>query len=229
MIKQVISINLGMVKAFLIKDEKYVLVDTGLPQSFKKFKEFFRENKIDPKDISLIILTHNHIDHSGGIIKMKALTGAKVLIHEIESTYLVKGISTPVQTRSLLAKIIMKIMKEPKIKGFKADLLLEDDFDLRPFGVNGKVIHTPGHTEGSLSILLANGEAIVGDMISGKHKKNYNLAKYPFIWNDISALKNSMKMLLDKGAKVFYNAHGDVCDDRAVKNLLERDKGECNE
>ena len=158
---------------------------------------------------------------------MKALTGAEVLIHKIESTYLIKGISTPVQTRSLLAKIIMKIMKEPKIKGFKADFLLEDEFDLRPFGVNGKVIHTPGHTEGSLSILLANGEAIVGDMISGKHKKNYNLAKYPFIWNDISALKNSMKVLLDKGAKLFYNAHGEVCNDLAIKNLLEKDRGEC--
>ena len=225
--KQVISINLGMVKAFLIKDEKYVLVDTGLPQSFKKFKEFFRENKIDPKDISLIILTHNHIDHSGGIIKMKALTGAEVLIHKIESTYLVKGISTPVQARSILAKIIMKLMKKPIIGGFKADILIENGFDLRPFGVNGKVIHTPGHTEGSLSILLANGEAIVGDMIRGKHKKDYDLAKYPFIWNDMSALKNSMKVLLDKGAKLFYNAHGEVCNDLAIKNLLEKDRGEC--
>ena len=222
MIKQVISINLGMVKAFLIRGKKYILVDTGLPQSYEKIKKFFSENKIEPKDISLIILTHNHIDHSGGIIKMKALTGAKVLIHKKESAYLARGISTPVQARSIIAKIIMKLMKKPIIEGFKADFIIEDDFDLRPFGVNGKVIHTPGHTEGSLSILLGNGEAIVGDLISGKQKKNCNLAKYPFIWNNMSDLKNSMKMLLGKGAKLFYNAHGDVCDDTAIKNLLEK-------
>jgi len=226
MIKQVILINLGMVKAFLIKGEKYILVDTGLPQSYKKIKDFFIKNNIDPKDISLIVLTHNHIDHSGGIIKMKALTGAKVLIHKKESTYLEKGISTPVQARSILAKIIMKLMKEPIIEGFKADLIIENDFDLIPFGVNGKVIHTPGHTKGSLSILLTSGEAIVGDMITGKHKKDCNLAKYPFIWNDMSELKNSMKVLLGKGAKLFYNAHGDVCDDIAIKKLLEKDRGE---
>jgi len=81
---QVITINLGMVKAFLIKGEKYILIDTGLPQSFKKIKKFFIKNEINPKDISLIILTHNHLDHTGGIMQMKSLTGAKVLIHKIE-------------------------------------------------------------------------------------------------------------------------------------------------
>ena len=224
--KQVIPINLGMVKAFLIKGEKVILVDTGLPQSFEKIKKFLSENEINPKDISLIILTHNHLDHTGSVKQMKALTGAKILIHNKEAEGLAKGISSPVQARSLLAKVIMKLMKEPKIESFKADLLLEDYLNLNDFGVNGSVIHTPGHTTGSLSVLLDNGEAIVGDMISGKSGKDDSIAKYPFIWNDINAIKDSLKNLLSKGAKTFYNAHGDNCDDRAIKNLLEQDKGE---
>ncbi len=226
MVTQVITINLGMVKAFLIKGEKYILVDTGLPQSFEKIKKFFIKNKINPKDISLIILTHNHLDHTGGIMKMKTLTGAKVLIHKIEGDYLAKGISTPVQARSFFAKLIMIVMKDPIIKSFKADLLIENNLNLNQFGVNGEVIHTPGHTAGSLSVLLNNGETIVGDMISGYHKRKYAIAKYPFIWNDINELRNSINMLLNKGAKVFYNSHGDVCDDTSIKNLLEKDKGE---
>jgi len=227
--KQVIQINLGMVKAFLIKgDKKYILVDAGLPQSFDKIKKFLIKNQINPKNISLIVLTHNHLDHTGGLMQMKTLTGAKVLIHKTEGDYLARGISTPVQARSLLAKLIMKLMKEPKIKTFEADFLLEDDFSLNQFGVNGNVIHTPGHTVGSLSVLLNNGEAIVGDMLSGKSKRNYTIAKYPFIWNDISTLRDSIKMLLSKGAKVFYNAHGEVCDDMAIKNLLEKVKVRTN-
>ena len=225
MTNHVIPINIGFVKTFLIKGEKYILVDTGLPQSFEKIKKFFAENKINPKDISLIILTHNHFDHSGGLKQMKALTGAKVLIHKTEADYLAKGTSTPVQARSLLAKIMFKLMKEPKVEGFEADFLLVDNLNLGQFGVNGSAIHTPGHTIGSLSVLLDNGEAIVGDMLSGKRKKNNTLAKYPFIWNDINALRGSAKMLMNKGAKVFYNSHGDVCDDRAIKNLLENSKG----
>ncbi|MBU3113559.1 MBL fold metallo-hydrolase [Clostridium lacusfryxellense] len=223
--KQVITINLGMVKAFLIKGEKYILVDTGLPKSFEKIKKFLIKNGINPKDISLIILTHNHIDHTGGIMQMKDLTGAKVLIHRIEGDYLQKGISTPVQVRSVFAKLIIIVMKDPIIESFKADLLIEDNFNLNEFGVNGEVIHTPGHTAGSLSVLLNNGETIVGDMISGKDKKKFTTAKYPFIWNNINDLRNSINMLLSKGAKVFYNSHGDVCDDTSIKNLLEKDKG----
>ena len=38
--------------------------------------------------------------------------------------------------------------------------------------------------------------------------------------------KSSISLLLSKGAKVFYNSHGDVCDDTSIKNLLEKDKGE---
>jgi hydroxyacylglutathione hydrolase len=224
--KQVIPINLGMVKAFLIKGERYILVDTGLPQHFEKINKFFTENQINPKDISLIILTHNHLDHTGGLMQMKALTGAKVLIHKAEGVYLEQGISTPVQARSLLAKLIMKLMKEPKIESFKADVKIEDNFDLTKFGVNGKVVHTPGHTIGSISVLLNNGEAIVGDSLTGKMKKNYTLAKYPFIWNDINALRNSIKMLLNKGAKLFYNSHGDVCDDMAIETMLTKGKEE---
>ena len=224
--KQVMPINLGMVKAFLIKGETYILVDTGLPQHFEKINKFFMENQINPKDISLIILTHNHLDHTGGLMKMKALTGAKVLIHKAEGVYLQQGISTPVQARSLLAKLIMKLMREPKIESFKADLQIEDNFDLNQFGVNGKVIHTPGHTIGSISVLLSNGEAIVGDSLTGKIKKNHTLAKYPFIWHDMNTLKDSIRVLLNKGGKLFYNSHGEVCNDMAIRTMLTKGKEE---
>ena len=79
MINKVNTINLGFVKTFLIKGEKYILVDTGMTNSFEKIKKFLDRNQINPKDISLLILTHNHLDHFGGLNEMKALTGAKVL------------------------------------------------------------------------------------------------------------------------------------------------------
>lgn len=222
--KQVIPINLGMVKAFLIKGEKYILVDTGMLQSTGKIMDFLLQNKINPQEISLIIITHGHSDHFGGAAKMKALTGAKVLIHKAEEEYLENGNSAPAQGRILLARVIMKLMslvKGPKLEGVKADIVTEGNFDLRPYGVNGKVLHTPGHSVGSISVLLENGDAVVGDIINGKSKNGESSAKYPFIWSDINSLKDSLKMLLDNGAKVFYNAHGDACDDSAVKKLLE--------
>jgi len=124
-----------------------------------------------------------------------------------------------VQPRIFLAKIITKLMKRPKLEGVKADLILEKELELSEFGVNCTAVHTPGHTPGSLSVLLENGESVVGDIITGKN----NIAKYPFIWVDINEIRDSLKMLLEKGTKLFYNAHGDVCDDEAVRKLLEEE------
>lgn len=44
------------------------------------------------------------------------------------------------------------------------EILVEEDIDLLEFGVNGKIVHTPGHISGSISLLLDSGEAFVGDL-----------------------------------------------------------------
>jgi len=221
---QVTRVSAGMVGAFLIKGERYILVDTGMRQSFGKIKKFLEENEIKPKDISLIILTHCHSDHAGSVNQMKELTGAKVLIHKTEAHYLERGNFTPVRARIFLARVITKFMVQPKQPGLKPDLILNDCMSLRKYGVKGAVFHTPGHTPGSISVLLDNGEAVVGDIVTGLiNKQQVVSAKYPFIWTDKDELKKSLKMLLDKGAKTFYNAHGAVCDDVSVRTLLEKD------
>jgi glyoxylase-like metal-dependent hydrolase (beta-lactamase superfamily II) len=49
----------------------------------------------------------------------------------------------------------------------RPDILLPDEMPLQAFGVDGKVVYTPGHTAGSISVLLSTGEAIVGDLLMG--------------------------------------------------------------
>ena len=221
----IMTIDLGFVKAFLIKGEKYILIDTGVPKSFEKIKRYMTDNGINPKDISLVIITHNHLDHTGSISKVKELTGAPVLIHKSEDVYLSKGVTTPVQIRSLLPKLLMKIMKKPEIEPFRADIIINgyDIIDLKPYGAVGKIIHTPGHTAGSISVLLDSGHAVVGDLFSAKKTKQGTKANYPFIYSDLDAIKVSMKKLINQGGKQFYNAHGVVCDESSLRKLLEKE------
>lgn len=218
------TIGLGFVKAFLIKGEKYILIDTGVPKSFEKLKRYFLDNGINPKDISLVIISHNHLDHTGSIGKIKELTGAPVLIHKLEDMYLSKGVTTPVEIKSLLPNLLMKIMKKPEIEPFIADIIIKnnDSIDLKPYGVAGKIIHTPGHTGGSISVLLDSGHAVVGDLFSAKKTLRGIKAQYPFIYSDFAAIKASMKKLINQGGKQFYNAHGVVCDKNSLKRLLEK-------
>ncbi len=220
------TIDLGYVKAFLIKGEKYILVDTGIPKSFETIKRYMTEHGINPKDISLVIITHNHLDHTGSIGKVKELTGAPVLIHESEDFYLSQGVSTPIQINNLLPKLLMMFMRNSEISPFKADIVVKDTdiIDLKPYGTSGKIIYTPGHTDGSISVLLDNGHAIVGDLLSAKKAKHGTKASFPFIYNDLDAIKISIKKLIDQGGKQFFNAHGVVCDENALKELMEKGK-----
>ena len=112
----IMTVDLGFVKAFFIKGEKYILIDTGVPKSFETIKRYMTDNGINPKDISLVIITHNHLDHTGSISKVKELTGAPVLIHKSENVFLSKGVTTPTIVRSMLARLIMKVMKQPHIE-----------------------------------------------------------------------------------------------------------------
>jgi glyoxylase-like metal-dependent hydrolase (beta-lactamase superfamily II) len=183
------------------------------------------DNRINPKDISVVIITHNHLEHTGSISKIKELTGAPVLIHKNEDMYLSKGVTTPVEIRSLFPKLLMKFMKNPKIEPFHADIIIKDNdiIDLKPYGAAGKIIYTPGHTDGSISVLLDSGHAVVGDLYRAKKANKETNVKYPFIYRDLDAIRVSIRKLIDHGGKQFYNAHGVVCDENALWRLLEKE------
>ena len=57
--------------------------------------------------------------------------------------------------------------------GAEADLFVSDSFDLEEFGFPGKVIHTPGHTFGSMVVFMSGGELIGGDSIFGLEGKQH--------------------------------------------------------
>jgi glyoxylase-like metal-dependent hydrolase (beta-lactamase superfamily II) len=55
-----------------------------------------------------------------------------------------------------------------KYQGVEPDILMKNEFDLSEYGINGKIVHTPGHTEDSITIILDNGEMLLGDLVRGK-------------------------------------------------------------
>ena len=52
-------------------------------------------------------------------------------------------------------------------QGVEPEIFAEDELELRPYGIAGKVISAPGHTPGSRSIFIDRGEAIIGDLVMG--------------------------------------------------------------
>jgi hydroxyacylglutathione hydrolase len=217
--QELIPIKLGFVKAFLLKGEnKLILVDTGIPGSENKIIKKIKNLGFNPSQISLIILTHVHVDHAGSIKELKKVTGAKVAVHKDEAKCLTAGESAEVIPNSTMGNFMFSIMKNRKriFEGVKPDILIENELSLNSFGIKGKVISTPGHTPGSVSILLDSGKCIIGDILAAFGKLNYS----PFS-TDILKLKESLLKIMNSTAKEIHISHGGVYSIEKIKEKFK--------
>ncbi len=203
-------IRFANVSGFLIyNSDVLVLVDTGHSRTTEKFTEAIGEIRKVPEDVDLIILTHTHFDHSGGAHMIKRLTGAPLAVHASEADFLRRGRTPfPRGTRwkgKLLASVARifarRLAAYPPVE---PDILVEDELDLASYGIPGKVLHTPGHTSGSLSVLLDSGEAIVGDNVLGLSLTDH----YPPFADDRSGVIKSWEIYISSGIKTLLPAHG---------------------
>jgi glyoxylase-like metal-dependent hydrolase (beta-lactamase superfamily II) len=221
------SISLGAVNAYLLKGEKYILIDTGAKGSHTKIVNELDKLGVKPSDINLIIITHGHIDHCGAVNQLAKVTGAKVLIHELEQHKMLDGHNGKLVPTGLFTKIVMNLLCWLHLdKGEKRtvyngkDIIIDKDIDLREYGFDGKVVMTPGHTEGSISIITGENEAIIGDMLmpnlfTGRPGK-------PFFAYDLVTVKKSIQKMIDMGATTFYLSHGKMYSLDDIKIALLR-------
>jgi len=218
----VIPIKHGIVKSFIVKGEKAVIVDTGYPGKGQKILRYLHKNLIKPEDVSLIILTHAHIDHYGSAEELKAKTGAPVAIHKLDAEYLEKGINYIGMPTGLCGRLLKSFFiraEESPSKSLKVDIVFDNEVDLREFGIDGRAIHTPGHTEGSISLILSGGEAIVGDLMMGGILFN-KVPRYPLFVSDISKLRESIKRVIQLSPKVIYTSHGGPFSHAVAQKML---------
>lgn len=206
--KEVIPIPLGGTNAFIIKGSKNVLVDTGNPGSEDLILEKMTEIGINPKDISLIIITHGHSDHFGSVWELKEKTGAKVAIHKLDADSIRKGVNPPLKSRNLWGTITSIFIKDPEgFHNFEPDILIDGDMDLNNYGVNGKIIPSPGHTAGSISVILESGQLMAGDLLSGSlfQSGKPQLSSY---YDDMDQLVSSVKAVTDLSPTIVFTGHG---------------------
>ena len=161
-----IKFKAGVTDCFIIGDRKKILIDTGIRMKKEDYENLFEKENIDPKDIVLVVITHGHIDHFAHLREIKTMTGAGILCHKKAVHPLKTGISAPVIPANIIGKILKAVLNN-NTSGYlpvDPDITIEDDFDLKDFGVDGKIVPTPGHTDCSLSVIIDSGFAITGDM-----------------------------------------------------------------
>ncbi len=216
---EVIPIPLGITKAFLVKDEGAILVDTGSPNDENRIVAALHSSKVAPEALKLILLTHGHYDHCGSTRKLRDFTSAPVAIHERDVALLKRGrveSLTPIAFGARLVKLISFRRFLPD----DPDVVITQEMDLRAYGVNGKILFTPGHTAGSISVLLAGGEAIVGDLMVGGYLGGFLFPGHPgyhYFADDVAAVQQSIRKLMALNPKIVYVAHGGPLQPAAIR------------
>lgn len=123
------------------------VIDPGQPDAW--IKRVLREENLTPR---LVILTHGHLDHIGGVEWVKGFTGAPVLIHPADAAML----PDPALNGSLFFG--ERVVAPP------ADRLLNEGETVAVGNLRLQVLHTPGHTPGGICLYTA-GHVIAGDTL----------------------------------------------------------------
>ncbi len=134
----------------LLTDDRILLVDTSLEDDAKSILDYLGKAGLNPSDISTIFITHTHPDHVGGLARLVEKTDAKVVSHEVEAKYV---------SREVTYDGPPGVQKHP---GTAVDIRLQDG----QVHEGLRVVYTPGHTKGSMSLLDEDHSLLVaGDAI----------------------------------------------------------------
>lgn len=182
--------------AYLIDSRRKTLVDAGMDGQ--------RVLKKLPDGLDLIVLTHCHFDHIGAVPEIVKATGAKVAIHEKD----VPLISNPRATAALMFNV-----KQPAIK---IDIVLKDGDTIDLEDKSLTVIHTPGHTPGSICLydpvskVLFTGDTVFEGGSFGRTD----------IGGDEEQMIASLERLTKVDAAALYPGHGGAVTNKVKESLL---------
>ncbi len=189
---------------YLLEDEDPVLVDTGTGSYADTALE--EVSNIVPLDrIGRIVLTHSHYDHIGGAKAFQEATGAKLYMHEAEARPLMGG-DISLVVSDAVGRRLKGLEVEPLRTGQK----------LKLGRTTLEVLHTPGHSPGSIALYdRESASAVVGDTVFC----DGGVGRWDFPGGDLAELRSSINRLRELGLKNMYPGHGSYAEGDAKAHL----------
>lgn len=199
------QVNEGRSNSYLVlEDNVSILIDTGLENSktglIKKLDYLLGE-----RSLSYLVLTHTHFDHVGNAALLKEIYKAKVIVQESESENLERGKTLIPQGTNPLTRLLVKIGR--KIKQFNEYSQVEPDYlvgEKHVLTPKCYLIPTPGHSKGSMSLIVDDEVALVGDAMVGI----FWWSIFPAFADDEPSMITSWNKLLKTGCDIFLPGHG---------------------
>ena len=202
------SINLWISNAYLVEAPRgMVLIDAGLAGQSRPVFRLLERLKRD--DLRWIFLSHAHGDHTGSAAQIRDRSGAAIALHGFDADDARRGASvlgSIGRTLRLDWPLVPLLERAIRTDPIPVDRELADLDRLEGLGVSARVLHTPGHTQGSATLIVDERHAFVGDLISGSGKPHLQRT-YAQDWD---ALAPSARKLLSLDLETIYPGHGRV-------------------
>lgn len=163
---QVHRLPLHGTNAYVISGEHHVLVDTGPERARTTLLEALASIGLGGEDLSLVLVTHAHATAVGNAAYLQRVFQVPVAVHGADAPVLASGVDRGVSITKPVGAI-MRWLGDVRFDAPTPDVVFGHTLSLESFGCAGKVVHTPGHTIGSSSIVLPTGDAIIGDLLMG--------------------------------------------------------------
>ena len=215
------------VNGFMLRDDdgQVTLVDMGLKRSGPKVIAALAAIGSGPSDVTRLLLTHAHPDHAGGAAHVARVTGRGVDVHEADAPFVREGTAPPTDPTVRLGRLLDRIGSKKPFEAVPVDRELTDG-EVLPVAGGLRVVHTPGHSPGHVSLLHED----AGLLITGDAIFNVLGLRWPLraLCSDFAMTKQTAHVLgeLDYGIAAF--THGTELRNRpreAIRGFLLKQAG----
>lgn len=192
----------GNVNCYIVADnDNAILIDTGR----KKYREKILE-KCKEFHVSLIVLTHGHMDHCQNAAYLANALHIPIAMNKKDMDLIPDNRKQYLLAKTLLGKIVLSVslssFEKDSLKVFEPILYLKNGDDLSEYGIAAKVVELPGHTKGSIGIEIED------NLFAGDALMNMFYPTISMLYVDEQEMISSAKYISELGEKTIYFGHG---------------------
>jgi metallo-beta-lactamase class B len=192
----------GIVSLLITTPQGHFLIDGATDEAADGIADNIRKLGFDPKDVRTLLVTHEHLDHAGGLAKLKQISGAKMAVREAARPGIESGLPVGEDPQHGI---------HPAFPGVKAEQVISDGETLRIGKQAITVIATPGHSPGGTSYTWKSCEAstcrsfVYADSLNAVSADSYRFSDNPAY---VATLRSSMaKIEAIKSCDIMISPH----------------------
>jgi len=200
-----------------------VLVDTGKASAYNRLTKNIDSIELANPEISSLILTHTHFDHCQSASKLKEQKHCKIIVSDKAKEFIEEGYTPLPKGTMIMFKLLSRIGRmlgkhRFGYMTFEPDIFIKENISLEESDIH--LIITEGHSSDSISIIVDNEIAIVGDAMFGIFKKSV----FPPFADNIEEMVKSWGLLLNTSCKTFLPGHGKEINRELLQKEYEKYK-----